>query len=56
MYFVVSDTDATVAQITELGGSIMHPASDIEPGRFAIGVDPTGAMFSVLALAPGTGD
>ena len=56
VYFVVGDTDATVARITELGGSIMHPATDIEPGRFAIGVDPTGAMFSVLALTPGTGD
>jgi predicted enzyme related to lactoylglutathione lyase len=25
------------------------PPMDIEPGRFAIAIDPTGAMFSVIA-------
>lgn len=50
VYFAVADTDATVEQAADLGGSVMMPPRDIEPGRFAIIVDPTGAMFSVLAL------
>jgi hypothetical protein len=52
VYFAVADTDETVGRIAELGGTVMMPPRDIEPGRFAIGVDPTGAMFSVLALKP----
>lgn len=48
VYFCVSDTDATAASIAELGGNIMVPPTDIEPGRFALATDPTGAMFSVL--------
>jgi len=50
VYFAVADTDATVKRVAELGGSIMMPPRDIEPGRFAIAVDPTGAMFSVIAI------
>ena len=52
VYFAVADTDATAAQIAELGGSVMMPPRDIEPGRFAIAVDPTGAMFSVITMKP----
>ncbi len=51
VYFAVADADATVARIAELGGTIMMPPRDIEPGRFAMAIDPTGAMFSVLALS-----
>jgi predicted enzyme related to lactoylglutathione lyase len=50
VYFAVADTDATAARITELGGSIVMPPMDIEPGRFAVASDPTGAMFSALAM------
>ena len=50
VYFAVADTDAAVARIHELGGSIVVEPRDIEPGRFAVAVDPQGAMFSVLAL------
>ncbi|MDQ6784531.1 MAG: VOC family protein [Actinomycetota bacterium] len=50
LYFLVDDTDATAAKITELGGTLMMPPTDIEPGRFALCVDPTGAMFSVLTM------
>jgi predicted enzyme related to lactoylglutathione lyase len=53
VYFAVADTDATVKQVGELGGSIMMPPRDIEPGRFAVAVDPTGAAFSVLAPKAG---
>ena len=50
VYFAVEDTDASVAKITELGGTVMMGPADIEPGRFAVVADPTGAMFSILKL------
>ena len=50
-YFLVDDTDATVAKAGELGGSVIVPASDIPPGRFAVLADPQGAMFSVIKVA-----
>jgi predicted enzyme related to lactoylglutathione lyase len=48
VYFSVEGADATVQRVSELGGQVMMPPRDIEPGRFAILVDPTGAMFSIL--------
>ena len=55
VYFAVSDTDAAVARVTELGGSQIMPPMDIEPGRFAVVADPTGAVFNVIALKPELG-
>ncbi len=52
VYFVVADADATAAMITDLSGTIMLPPTDIEPGRFAMAMDPTGAMFNILAVTP----
>jgi predicted enzyme related to lactoylglutathione lyase len=52
VYFAVDDADATVQRIGELGGGIMVPPRDIEPGRFAIATDPGGAMFSVIKSNP----
>jgi predicted enzyme related to lactoylglutathione lyase len=52
VYFAVADTDAAVARVAELGGSVMMPPMDIEPGRFAVVADPYGATFNVIALAP----
>jgi predicted enzyme related to lactoylglutathione lyase len=49
VYFAVSDTDASAEKVGELGGTVMMPPRDIEPGRFAMAVDPTGAMFSIIA-------
>jgi hypothetical protein len=54
-YFAVEDTDATVARATELGGSVMMPPLDIEPGRFAVLADHAGATFAVIKLASGVG-
>ncbi len=51
VYFAVEDADATVAEITALGGSVIAPPTDIPQGRFAAVSDPHGAMFSVIALA-----
>ena len=50
VYFAVDDADATVAKVAELGGSVMRPPMDIEPGRFAVVADPYGAAFSVMKL------
>jgi uncharacterized protein len=48
VYFAVANADETVQRATGLGGSVMIPPRAIEPGRFAILVDPTGASFSIL--------
>ena len=53
VYFAVEDTDATLSKAQALGASVLMPATDIEPGRFAVLADPGGAMFNVLALKPG---
>ena len=52
-YFAVDDTDATVARVDELGGQVMVPAMDIEPGRFAVVADKTGAFFAVITMREG---
>jgi predicted enzyme related to lactoylglutathione lyase len=49
VYFAVADTDDSAKRIGELGGTVVMPPRDIEPGRFAIAADPTGAVFSVIA-------
>ena len=51
VYFGIDDTDATVAKAKSLGASIMQPPTDIPPGRFAVIVDPQGAMFNVIKMA-----
>ncbi len=53
VYFAVEDCDATVARVAELGGSLLMEPMDIQPGRFAVCADPTGAVFQVIALAEG---
>jgi predicted enzyme related to lactoylglutathione lyase len=50
VYFMVTDTDKAVARIAELGGSTMVGPTDIEPGRFAVVTDPTGAFFHVITM------
>jgi predicted enzyme related to lactoylglutathione lyase len=50
VYFVVTDTDATVAKAKDLGGAVFVEPTDIEPGRFAVLADNVGAMFNVLAM------
>jgi predicted enzyme related to lactoylglutathione lyase len=56
VYFAVADADTAAARVAELGGSVMMPPMDIEPGRFAVVADPTGAVFNVIALKPEVGD
>ncbi len=52
VYFNVIDTDDAVARVAELGGAVIMPPMDIEPGRFAVVADPTGATFNVIAIKP----
>jgi predicted enzyme related to lactoylglutathione lyase len=52
VYFAVTDTDAAAARVKELGGTVIMPPMDIEPGRFATVADPFGAVFNVIALKP----
>jgi hypothetical protein len=50
VYFAVTDTDTALETVIKLGGKVVQPAMDIEPGRFAVVSDPAGAMFNVMAL------
>ncbi len=50
-YFGVADTDAAVARVAELGGSVLVAPMDIPPGRMAVLADNVGAVFSIIALA-----
>lgn len=50
VYFLVTDAAATVAKIEKLGGSIVMPPRDIEPGIFAVTADPQGAVFQVIQM------
>ncbi len=51
VYFAVADTDAALAQIVDLGGSIVQAAETTPYGRLASASDPTGAMFKLVADA-----
>jgi hypothetical protein len=48
VYFAVDDCDVTVAQAAGLGGATLLAPMDVEPGRFAVLSDPTGAVFAVI--------
>jgi hypothetical protein len=54
VYFSVDDCDKAVERVKELGGSIAMPPMDVEPGRFAVALDPAGAAFNVIKLKPQT--
>jgi predicted enzyme related to lactoylglutathione lyase len=51
VYFTVTDTDAAIEKVKSLGGNLMMGPMDIEPGRFAVVIDPTGAAFNIITLA-----
>ena len=52
-YFGTADTDASVAKATQLGGSVIRPATDSPYGRMATVADSQGAMFSLISIASG---
>ncbi len=49
-YIAVDDCDAGAAKITEHGGKVCVPPTDISVGRFAVVQDPDGAFFSIIRL------
>ncbi|GAC1312864.1 MAG: hypothetical protein NVSMB12_03700 [Acidimicrobiales bacterium] len=51
VHFATSDTDASAANVTELGGTVLAPPFDGPPGRMAVFADPRGAAFAVIAMA-----
>jgi uncharacterized protein len=48
VYFAVSDTDATVATLKELGGAVTQGPDDTPYGRLTACTDPTGAAFRLM--------
>ncbi len=49
IYFGVEDTDKALAQVVDLGGSVIAAAEDTPYGRLATAADPTGAQFRLIA-------
>lgn len=49
IFFGTEDTDASLAKVVELGGSVVRPAEDTPYGRLAAAADPNGAQFSLVA-------
>ncbi|MGW1374831.1 VOC family protein [Streptomyces sp. NPDC002446] len=48
MYLATDDCDATARRITDSGGTLLTPPSDVaELGRTAVVIDPVGARFSL---------
>ncbi|MFD4293779.1 VOC family protein [Rhodococcus sp. NPDC058505] len=47
-YLAVDDTDAALARVVELGGTVTAPAEDSPFGRVASVADPLGAQFQIV--------
>ena len=47
-YFAVTDTDAAMAKVTELGGRVVDPPRDTPYGRIGVVTDNHGAVFSLI--------
>ncbi len=54
-YVAVDDVDKLAERVTELGGSVCVPPTDIpNVGRFSVINDPTGAVISLITLRDGS--
>jgi len=54
VYFAVDDCDTAQAKATELGATVLMPATDIPPaGRMAVLTDPQGGAFAIIRMAEG---
>lgn len=53
VYFGVTDTDASVDLVTQLGGAVLTPAEDTPFGRLAQVADATGAVFRLASVPAG---
>jgi uncharacterized protein len=52
-YFRVTDTDAAVAKVVDLGGRVVQAASDTPYGRIGVVADNHGAVFSLITTPGG---
>jgi predicted enzyme related to lactoylglutathione lyase len=52
-YFWVGDCDATAARTAGLGGRVLLPPTDIQPGRYSVLADPAGARLAVITPSGG---
>lgn len=50
VWFAVEDCDATVARVTDAGGQVLMPPSDMSFGRGAVVAAPGGAAFGVGSM------
>jgi predicted enzyme related to lactoylglutathione lyase len=48
VYFTVEDCDASAQKAQQLGGQVLVPPMDVEPGRFAVIGDPQGGTFGII--------
>lgn len=48
VYFTVADLDASIAQIGDTGGTVTVGPVPIPAGRFAVAMDPQGAVFALF--------
>jgi predicted enzyme related to lactoylglutathione lyase len=51
VYFAVADTDSTISEAQENGGTLRFGPVDIPIGRFAVLTDPNGSAFAVATLS-----
>ena len=49
VYFATDDIDATVAKVSELGGSVLVGSTDIGFAKIAVAQDPQGAVFALYS-------
>jgi hypothetical protein len=52
VYIAVEDINEAAKKLEELGGTVVMPATEIEPGIFAVVADPVGAMFNLFQQNP----
>ena len=49
VYFATGDIDASLAKVSELGGNVLAPATDIGIAKIGVAQDPQGAVFALYA-------
>jgi predicted enzyme related to lactoylglutathione lyase len=49
VYFATDDIDGSVAKVSELGGNVLAPTTDIGIAKIAVAQDPQGAVFALYA-------
>ena len=49
VYFATADIDASANRITDLGGHLLVPPTEVPNGRISVATDPQGAAFALYA-------